>query len=656
MESSAPGPPLLDLCPLPALAPTNLRAKPNYVELAVSAIDTNGAPLTGLKQADFVVQDEGKPLPIAYFRETAGKTTPVSLIIVGDASETVRNKTVVTSGNLMKIREALDKASEDIGNCDEAGAVVAGGTYAPPFQFLTQQEGFPSSLSDVTLLQPFTTEHERAIIGLENVIPSGPNHLPEATRMALTQLDGAHYPDRALVIMTDGLDHNAIDETAKVLEQARASGIAVWIIGIGDPDATKPRVFASLRGTSQLDVDAVKRLASAANGALVFARPVDQDEGASLAQAISTIGKQLGQGYAIGVMASASNTKPIVALAKRSDVTLRASIVSPQILTDAAGRHPPAPDKRCVASAEAKPPSAISSQKDYTQVRVSVLDPDRKPVHDLKQSDFIVESDSTKIPVVYAHEDRSGTPRTIVIAIDTSGSMGPKLATVQSEMGKLIAGLNPCDEVALIAFSGRTFMLQSLTTDHPQVERRLSLLHAYGSTSMYDAAITGDLIAGRGRYQDRVLILLTDGMDNTSSHSADDVISMCKREHVRMYSIGIGEPSPPGSRPTFGPFVLAGAEDDVDKKTLDTLAARTGGLDFVVPPMSRDDGRGFRAAVASLSEQLDNGYELGFIASSPVEYPEVSIANQTDYKVRVVAGQTSNNTTASNPISPPSSH
>jgi len=650
-KASTPGPPLLDLCPLPALASANLRAKPNYIELAISAIDAKGATLVGLKQSDFVVQENGNSLPIAYFRETAGKSTPVSLFIVGDASETMRNKTIVTSGNLQKIREALDQASGDIGNCVEAGAIVGGGSYAPQFQILAQQEGFPSSLSEVTLLQPFTTEHSRVIIGLENVIPSGPDHLSEATGMALKQLDGAHYPDRGLVILTDGLNHDAIQDTAKLLEQARASGIAVWIIGIGDPDATKPALLASLRGTSQLDVEAVKRLATAANGVVMFARPVDEDEGVSLAQAISAIGKQLGQGYAVGVVASSASAKPVVALANRSEAILRAAVVKPQVLADAAGRHPPRPEKQCLASADLKPPPSVSSQKGYTQLRVSVLDPDRKTVHDLKQSDFIVESDSQQLPVVYTHEDRSGVPRSIVIAIDTSGSMEPKLETVQIEIGKLIEGLNPCDQVALIAFSGRPFKLQDLTTDHLLVKQRLSLLHAYGSTSLYDAAISSVAIAEKGSYQDRALILVTDGMDNTSSHSVEDVIAMCTREHVQMDIIGIGEPGSPDRRINLGPFVLSAAEDDVDKRVLDSMAARTGGMDFIVPPMSRDDGRGFRSAVTSLSEQLENGYELGFIATSPVEHPEVKIANQPDYSVRVVA-RPSDNTTASIPRPP----
>src|SRR5260221_10164310 len=52
---AAAQPPLLDLCQLPALAPADLRSKPGYVEFAVSTVDANGAPASGLKQSDFTV-------------------------------------------------------------------------------------------------------------------------------------------------------------------------------------------------------------------------------------------------------------------------------------------------------------------------------------------------------------------------------------------------------------------------------------------------------------------------------------------------------------------------------------------------------------------------------------------------------------------------
>lgn len=637
-------PPVLDLCALPALAPAALRAKPDYVEFAVSVIDANGAPITGLKQSDFIVREDTRQFPIAYFRETSAKT-PTSLVIVGDTSSTMFNKTVVKSGKLSAVRAKLDKAAEDINGCNEVAVVLGGGEYAPGFE--PAPFDLPPALPDPILLQPFTTDFGTGLMKMENVLPSGANRLPDEIKMALGQLDDAQYPDRALAIMTDGLDANAIDETVSVLKQARAKGIAVWIIGIGEPDASNG-ALAALRGTSRLEVGAVKRLAAAGNAQLLFARPVDDDGGASLAQAVSTIGKQLGQGYAIGVVASSPNAKPIIALAKPTGETLRAAIVPAQVLADAATRHFPPLPPRCDAVAHATPPATIKAKPGYTQIRVSVLDPDGKAVRDLKQSDFVVSSDSAQFPVVYSHEDRNGSPRSIVIAIDTSGSMEPKLGTVRHEIGKLLDSLNPCDEVALVAFSSKPFLLQALTTNHDLVKKRLGLLHAYGPTAIYDAIDASVEILAKGKYQDRTLILLTDGMDNVSKISKNQIVPAAKLNHVQIEAIGIGEPSKLQSM-SFGPFSLGEGKDAVDKETLDSIAASTGGQDFIVPPMSKDAGRGFARVVATISERLENGYEIGFIASGAPATPTVTILNQPDYVVRIVGGEWS---ASSSPAAP----
>jgi VWFA-related protein len=644
-ESSIPvQQPILDLCPLPALAPADLRSKPGYVEFAVSAIDANGAPVSSLKQSDFVVRDGSKTYPIAYFHETTS-ATPTSFFMVGDASSTLYNKTVVRSGDLAKVRQQIESAVDAIGPCDEAGLVMAGGNYVPGFT--PEAYGLPPSLSDVTLMLPFTSDRQVLIAPLENIWPTGPDHLSQAIQIALSQLNGAHYPNRALVIMTDGLDPTAMAQAAPALEQAYAKGIGVWIIGSGDPDATSGR-FASLTGTSRVDDAAIKRLAAAAHGEALFALPNDADGGTSMARAIKTIGAQLGQGYAIGVVASSADAHPTVALARPTGETLRAAMVPSQVLADAAQRHPPAPQPGCIAKDAAAPPPAVSSKPGYTQVRVNVFDPDGNPVRGLKQTDFTASSDTASVPIVYLHEDAGGAPRSIVIAIDTSGSMQPKLVTVRRELGKFLHGLNPCDEIALVAFSSKPFMLQAFTTDHRLVESRLGLLHSYGPTALYDAINVSLGLLSRARYQDRALVLLTDGMDNVSRTSQDAVLTEVALKGVPIYTVGIGKPSE-SSPIRFGPFSMGGtgSEEEVDKAALDKIASRSGGSDSIVPLISEDSGRGFARAIANLEEVLDNGYEVGFVAPSPGTTPAITVTNHSDYVVRVVGAPPASNETIS---------
>ncbi len=642
-SSIAVEPLILDLCPLPALAPANLRSKPGYIEFAVSAIDANGAPVTGLKQADFVIRDGSKAYPIVYFHETTS-ATPTSFFIVGDASSTLYNKTVVRSGDLAKVRKQIESAVDAIGPCNEAGLVMDGGNYVPGFS--PEAYGLPPSLSDVTLMLPFTSDRQALIAPLENIWPTGPDHLPRAIQIALSQLNGAHYPNRALVIMTDGLDPTAMEQAAPALEQAYAKGIGVWIIGSGDPDATSGR-FASLTGTSRVDAAAVRRLAAAAHGEALFALPNDADGGISMAHAINTIGAQLGQGYAIGIVAP-SGAKPTVVLAKPAGEILRAAIVPRQVLADAATRHPPPVQTGCIGKDVPAPPAVIASKPGYTQVRVAVFDPDGAPVRGLKQSDFSTSSETATLPIVYLHEDHGGVPRSLIIAIDTSGSMQPKLDTVRRELGKFIEGLNPCDEVALFAFSSKPFMLQAFTTDHRLVQRRLGLLHSYGPTALYDTIDVSLKLLSRAKYQDRVLILLTDGMDNVSRTSQDAILTKVALQRVPIYTIGIGKPaaSPPLR---MGAFLLGGpgVDDEVDKSTLDTIAARSGGSDSIVPLFTEDSGKGFARAMSSLRETLDNGYEVGFVAPTPDTSPTITVINHSDYVVRIIGAPPASSQTIS---------
>ena len=293
----------------------------------------------------------------------------------------------------------------------------------------------------------------------------------------------------------------------------------------------------------------------------------------------------------------------------------------------------PPPNPACLAK-EAAPPPAVTSKPGYTPLRVSVVDAQGHPVRGLKQSDLVVSSQGNQPPVVYFHENTNGIPTSVVIAIDTSGSMDPKLPDVRAEMGKLIEGLNSCDDVALIAFSGRPFVLQEPTTDHHLVVRRLELLHAMGPTALYDAIDTSVKVLERGKYQGRALILVTDGMDNVSRTSTNDVLAVVTREHVRVYAMRIREPSVSAAR---GIIAMLTNSDAVDAELFDKIS-QTGGINFTIPPIDTDQGREFARAIASVVAALNPGYDVGFTARATGTSPTVtvSVANHPDYTVQII--------------------
>jgi hypothetical protein len=105
-------------------------SKPGYTQLAVSVTDHDGKSIGSLHQSDFVVRFGPNSPPLAYFREESSATTPVSLVIVGDVSESMYRKTVVLSADeLEKVRNGLNQAVGQLNECDEVALVLIGGTY-----------------------------------------------------------------------------------------------------------------------------------------------------------------------------------------------------------------------------------------------------------------------------------------------------------------------------------------------------------------------------------------------------------------------------------------------------------------------------------------------------------------------------------------------
>jgi Ca-activated chloride channel family protein len=261
------------------------------------------------------------------------------------------------------------------------------------------------------------------------------------------------------------------------------------------------------------------------------------------------------------------------------------------------------------------PKRQLRDQPGYQQVTVTVTDPNGSYVTDLQKQDFQLYMDGQQRPIEFFRQDLN-TPVSVGILVDTSGSMQPKLEQARAAIDDFLRNLNDRDDVFLFAFSGKPFLLQSFTTDHSLVADRLSLLHAYGQTSLYDAIITGLVMLQRGRYDKRALLVVTDGMDNTSLRSLDDVVALARRQGVLIYSIGIGDPN--GGSPVafqIGPVVIGGDEDQVDVKTLRMLSTETGAKTYNVRAVG--DGAALRSDCAEISRELRQQYTVGFLAPDP---------------------------------------
>ena len=181
----------------------------------------------------------------------------------------------------------------------------------------------------------------------------------------------------------------------------------------------------------------------------------------------------------------------------------------------------------------------------------------------------------------------------IVLGLDVSGSMQAldflvdnrrvnRIEVVKSVVSKFIEE-RPSDRIGLIAFAAAPYLVSPLTLDHDWLQQNLERV----STAVAGddgTAIGSAIAAGVNRLRttaakSKVMILLTDGMNNTGKISPVAAAEAAKALGVKIYTIGVGVRgmAPIPVRDEAGHLHLIMDKVDVDEKTLETVANVTGG-------------------------------------------------------------------------------
>ncbi len=180
----------------------------------------------------------------------------------------------------------------------------------------------------------------------------------------------------------------------------------------------------------------------------------------------------------------------------------------------------------------------------------------------------------------------------IVLVLDVSGSMQAldflvdsqrvnRIEVVKSVVGKFIDE-RPNDRIGLIAFAGSPYLVSPITLDHDWLQQNLERV-AIGGVD--DGTAIGSAIAAAVNRlrttpaKSKVVILLTDGMNNTGKISPLAAAEAARALGVKIYTIGVGVrgKAPVPVRDEAGNMRLVMAQVDVDEKTLQTVADLTGG-------------------------------------------------------------------------------
>jgi Ca-activated chloride channel homolog len=178
----------------------------------------------------------------------------------------------------------------------------------------------------------------------------------------------------------------------------------------------------------------------------------------------------------------------------------------------------------------------------------------------------------------------------IVVALDISGSMGaqdfrPNRLAVAKDVVADFAKGRPTDRVGLVLFAAYAFTRVPLTLDHALLARQLDRVEL---GLIDDGTAIGDALAtALGRLADspaasRVVVLLTDGVNNRGEIDPLTAADMAARTGVRVYTVGVGSGRPfyqVEDDPVFGRREVR-MEAKVDEALLTKVAERTGGRFF----------------------------------------------------------------------------
>lgn len=253
-----------------------------------------------------------------------------------------------------------------------------------------------------------------------------------------------------------------------------------------------------------------------------------------------------------------------------------------------------------VVNAQTAPSGAtFRAGVDLVSVAAVVRDKKGRVVRTLTADDFTVTDADQPRAIVNLHADDE-SPASVALLIDGSGSMRLN-QSIQSSRWICEIILHRLQEAgdlaALMSFDTRLVTLREFTSQFDEIRAGLADLNTFGSTSIYDAiAGTAAAVAARTQ-QRRAIVVVTDGSDNASRYSPQDVARIASTIDVPVYVFAVGDMTADETSGEDAPPPLALAE----------LAHATGGDYFRADSPARA-----HHAVTRLLDELRHQYQIVF--------------------------------------------
>lgn len=237
---------------------------------------------------------------------------------------------------------------------------------------------------------------------------------------------------------------------------------------------------------------------------------------------------------------------------------------------------------------------AFTAESALVVLHVTVRDKQGHYVGGLEKGAFDIFEDGR--PQVVSFFTAEDAPVTVGLLVDSSGSMQHNRDLILAAAATFVERNNPHDEVFGLTFNddvrpalppGTQF------TSDPHVLRQAlaDTITTSGRTALYDAIADGIDYLASGRHERKVLVVVSDGGDNASEATFDQILSQVRASNVVIHAVGLVDP----------------AEPDANPKRLRQLAEASGGIAF-----RPGDASQVRDALERVALDIRSAYTLGY--------------------------------------------
>ena len=385
---------------------------------------------------------------------------------------------------------------------------------------------------------------------------------------------------RAVILVTDGYDEDSDIAPEDALATLQDTQVAVYVVAIGGVAGI------ALDGKSLL-----RRLANETGGMAFFPRRA----------------YELGRVY--DVLATDAQNRYVIAYTPSNQtvdgmwraISLESNADDYVLTGTRTGYFAPAP-----------PPVRPSLEFTVTDTRGQYVA--------VSADDLVVLENGVEQSVATFQE--AVTPVSIVLTLDSSGSMRQSTDSVIRAGKSFVESLRPDDALGMILFGDRPVFAHDLGTDRVRSFEAIDAYHASGGTALYDAVSEG-LTRLRRESGRRAVVLVTDGRDEDnpgtgpgSLRSLEHVLGLLRETGAALFAVGIGP--------------------NVARTALELMARESGGQAYFPADVS-----GLRGDYDRIVENLRRRFVLSYTSTNAVRdgaWREVEISPVSSEFVAVSAG------------------